>query len=118
LKARLADGIDYYLNVSGFGAALERAHWVITGEGSLDEQTLKGKGPFGVANAAKSKGLPVIGLAGRLPREKIPSLDSYFDVLLPINHEAASLAEALPNTAANLTATARAIGNLLAIAGA
>ena len=114
LKARLVDGIDYYLNISGFGAALERAQWVITGEGSLDEQTLKGKGPFGVANAAKSKGLPVIGLAGRLPREKIPSLDSYFDVLLPINHEAAPLADALPYTADNLTATARAIGNLLA----
>ena len=114
LKARLVDGIDYYLNISGFGAALERAQWVITGEGSLDEQTLKGKGPFGVANAAKNKGLPVIGLAGRLPREKIPSLDSYFDVLLPINHEAAPLADALPYTAANLTATARAIGNLLA----
>ena len=118
LKARLVDGIDYYLNVSGFGAALERAQWVITGEGSLDEQTLKGKGPFGVANAAKSKGLPVIGLAGRLPREKIPSLDSYFDVLLPINHEAAPLADALPYTADNLTATARAIGNLLSISGA
>jgi glycerate 2-kinase len=115
LKARLVDGIDYYLNVSGFGTALERAHWVITGEGSLDEQTLKGKGPFGVANAAKNKGLPVIGLAGRLPREKIPSLDSYFDVLLPINHEAAPLADALPHTAANLTATARAVGNLLSI---
>ena len=118
LKARLVDGIDYYLNISGFGAALGRAQWVITGEGSLDEQTLKGKGPFGVANAAKNKGLPVIGLAGRLPREKIPSLDSYFDVLLPINHEAAPLADALPYTAANLTATARAIGNLLSISGA
>jgi len=114
LGARLAGGIDYFLDVTGFGTALDRAHWVITGEGSLDEQTLKGKGPFGVAKAAKSKGLPVIGLAGRLPREKNPSLENYFDVLLPINHEALPLAEALPYTAANLTATARAVGNLLA----
>jgi glycerate 2-kinase len=114
LKARLVDGIDFFLNVSGFDKALEHAHWVITGEGSLDEQTLKGKGPFGVANAAKKRGLPVIGLAGRLPREKSPALDSYFDVLLPINHEALPLQEALPYTAANLTATARAVGNLLA----
>lgn len=113
LKAVLVDGIDYFLNISGFGAALERANWVITGEGSLDEQTLKGKGPLGVANAAKSKGLPVIGLAGRLPRERIPSLENFFDVLLPINHEATPLADALPYTAANLTATARAVGNLL-----
>lgn len=117
LGARLADGIAYFLKMSGFEKALERADWVITGEGSLDEQTLKGKGPFGVASAAKDRGLPVIGLAGRLPREKSASLDNYFDVLLPINHEAAPLEDALPYTGANLTATARAVGNLLALAG-
>lgn len=117
LGAQLVDGIEYFLNLSGFEKALEHAHWVITGEGSLDEQTLKGKGPFGVASAAKERGLPVIGLAGRLPREKSASLDNYFDVLLPINHDAAPLGDALKHTGANLTATARAVGNLLAIAG-
>ena len=117
LGARLVDGIAYFLNLSGFEKALERADWVVTGEGSLDEQTLKGKGPFGVASAAKDRGLPVIGLAGRLPREKSASLDNYFDVLLPINHEAAPLGDALLYTGANLTATARAFGNLLALAG-
>ena len=115
LGATLVDGIEYFLNSAGFEAALARADWVITGEGSLDEQTLKGKGPFGVASAAKSKGLPVIGLAGRLPREQSPALESYFDVLLPINHEVVPLAEALLFTEANLTAAARAVGNLLAI---
>lgn len=115
LGARLVDGIEYFLNSAGFEAALTRADWVITGEGSLDEQTLKGKGPFGVAKAAKSKGLPVIGIAGRLPREQSASLDDYFDVLLPINHEASPLTEALLFTEANLVAIARAIGNLLAI---
>jgi glycerate 2-kinase len=114
LNATLAGGIDYFLTITDFEKALNTAHWVITGEGSIDEQTLKGKGPFGVANAAKRKGIPVIGLAGRLPRDKNPALDNYFDVLLPINHETSPLAEALPHTAANLTATARAIGNLLA----
>lgn len=117
LGAKLVDGIAYFLKVSGFEKALERAHWVITGEGSIDEQTLKGKGPFGVASAAKSKGLPVIALAGRLPRENSAPLECFFDVLLPINHEASPLADALPYTGANLTATARAVGNLLAIAG-
>lgn len=118
LGARLVDGIEYFLNISEFEKALARAHWVITGEGSLDEQTLKGKGPFGVASAAKDRGLPVIALAGRLPREKSAALENYFDVLLPINHEAAPLSDALPYTGANLTATARAVGNLLATAGA
>lgn len=114
LGARLVDGIDYFLKLSEFEKALEESDWVITGEGSLDEQTLKGKGPFGVAKAAKSKGVPVIALAGRLPREQSPSLEDYFDVLLPINHEASPLTDAMLYTGANLTATARAVGNLLA----
>jgi glycerate kinase len=38
---------------------------VITGEGSLDEQTLGGKAPAGVAARAREAGVPVIAVAGR-----------------------------------------------------
>ena len=44
------------LDVLGFAPALERATLVITGEGSLDEQTLHGKAPAGVAAAARAAG--------------------------------------------------------------
>jgi glycerate kinase len=115
LGARLVHGIDYFLDITGFDKALERAQLVITGEGSIDEQTLQGKGPFGVASRAKKKGIPVIGLAGRLPAEKHPGLDDYFNALLPINHTPLALPAALKFTADNLTATARAMGNLLAL---
>jgi glycerate 2-kinase len=114
--ATLVSGIDYFLEVTGFDAALERADWVITGEGSIDDQTLRGKGPFGVAKRAKEKGIPVIGLAGRLPFERNAALSRYFDVLLPIHHRAMPLPKALTHTADNLTATARAIGDLLSLA--
>ena len=113
LRAELVDGIDYFLQLTGFDKALDNTNLVITGEGSIDKQTLQGKGPFGVASRAKMRKLPVIGLAGLLPLEKDPQLDQYFDALLPINHQLLPLAEALTQTAANLTATARAIGNLL-----
>jgi glycerate kinase len=115
LGAKLVHGIDYFLDITGFDKALERAHLVITGEGSIDEQTLQGKGPFGVASRAKKKGIPVIGLAGQLPTVKHPALDDYFNVLLPINHTPLPLPAALTHTAANLTASSRAIGNLLAL---
>lgn len=114
LGARLVNGIDEFIKVTGFEEAVRRADWVITGEGSIDGQTLKGKGPYGVAVAAKRNGRQVIGLAGCLPQEADPGLSLYFDVLLPINHKVLPLADALAQTAANLTATARAIGNLLA----
>jgi glycerate kinase len=38
---------------------------VITGEGSLDTQTLAGKAPAGVARAAGRRGIPVVVVAGR-----------------------------------------------------
>ena len=38
---------------------------MITGEGSLDEQSLAGKAPIGVARAAGTAGVPVVAVAGR-----------------------------------------------------
>jgi glycerate kinase len=35
--------------ITGFEKELKKADMVITGEGSIDERTLQGKGPFGVA---------------------------------------------------------------------
>lgn len=66
LGARFRPGIEVMLDVLGFGPALERADLVITGEGSLDEQTLHGKAPAGVASAARAAGLEVIAVCGRL----------------------------------------------------
>jgi glycerate 2-kinase len=45
--------------------ALDRADLVITGEGSLDAQSLRGKVVAGVANAARDRGLPCFVFAGR-----------------------------------------------------
>ncbi|MEV6590751.1 glycerate kinase [Streptomyces acidicola] len=59
-------GIEVMLEVLGFAPALERATLVITGEGSLDEQTLHGKAPAGVAAAARAAGKEVIAVCGRL----------------------------------------------------
>lgn len=66
LGAEFRPGIDVMLDVLGFGPALERATFVITGEGSLDEQTLHGKAPAGVAAAARARGLTVVAVCGRL----------------------------------------------------
>ncbi|MER5969131.1 glycerate kinase [Streptomyces sp. NPDC002055] len=66
LGARFRPGIDIMLDVLGFAAALGRADLVITGEGSLDEQTLHGKAPAGVAAAARERGVGVVAVCGRL----------------------------------------------------
>lgn len=64
--ARFRAGIEVMLDVLGFAAALEPAELVITGEGSLDEQTLHGKAPAGVAAAARAAGKDVVAVCGRL----------------------------------------------------
>ncbi|MEU5545192.1 glycerate kinase [Streptomyces sioyaensis] len=66
LDAVFRPGIEVMLDVLGFAPALARATFVITGEGSLDAQTLHGKAPAGVAAAARAAGLEVAAVCGRL----------------------------------------------------
>ncbi|MBO9635815.1 MAG: glycerate kinase [Chitinophagaceae bacterium] len=115
LHAELKNGTDEFLEMTHFNKALERSDLVITGEGSLDEQTLHGKAPFGVAVRARALDIPVIGLAGRVPLMKEPVMEPYFDVILPIGNEPADLEQAFRNTKENLVRTANQLGNLLAL---
>ncbi|WP_434099843.1 glycerate kinase [Streptomyces viridosporus] len=66
LGAAFRPGIEVMLDVLGFAPALERADLVVTGEGSLDRQTLHGKAPAGVAAAARAAGKEVVAVCGRL----------------------------------------------------
>ncbi|GAB3121521.1 glycerate kinase [Streptomyces calidiresistens] len=66
LGAVFRPGVEVMMEVLGFHPALARADLVITGEGSLDEQTLHGKAPAGVAAAAGKAGKPVLAVCGRL----------------------------------------------------
>ncbi|WUD78719.1 glycerate kinase [Streptomyces sp. NBC_00510] len=66
LRASFRPGVQVLLDMLGFAAALERADLVITGEGSLDEQTLHGKAPAGVAAAARARDVDVVAVCGRL----------------------------------------------------
>ncbi|MBG0829423.1 glycerate kinase [Planomonospora sp. ID67723] len=65
LRAEIRPGIEYLLDLLGFHDLLGGARLVVTGEGSLDEQTLRGKAPAGVAAAAAKAGVPVVAVCGR-----------------------------------------------------
>ena len=67
LGARMRPGIELLLELASFGERLDGARLVITGEGSLDAQTLHGKTPVGVARAAAAHTppVPVVAVAGR-----------------------------------------------------
>lgn len=65
LGAARRPGIDVVLEFTELEQRLQGADLVITGEGSLDEQSLLGKTPMGVARAAARSGIPVIAVCGR-----------------------------------------------------
>ncbi|PQZ94622.1 glycerate kinase [Arthrobacter sp. MYb227] len=65
LGATRQRGIEVVLELTGLAAALEGADAVITGEGSLDRQSLEGKTPIGVAELAATHGVPVYAICGR-----------------------------------------------------
>lgn len=65
LAATRRPGIDVVLEFTELEQRLAGADLVITGEGSLDEQSLHGKTPMGVARAAAAAGVPVIAVCGR-----------------------------------------------------
>ncbi|WP_194924685.1 glycerate kinase [Catenulispora pinisilvae] len=64
LGARLEPGIDIVLDLADFATKAHGARLIITGEGSLDPQSLRGKAPAGVARAAARAGVPVVAVAG------------------------------------------------------
>lgn len=65
LGAAQQPGVETVLELTGFDALAAAADLVVTGEGSLDQQSLHGKTPVGVARAARRLGVPVVAVCGR-----------------------------------------------------
>lgn len=77
-NAKLVSGIDLLLDMLGFDELLEHASLVVTGEGRLDGQTLRGKAPFGVARRALQKGVPCLAIGGDVEMDARDELLRHF----------------------------------------
>ena len=66
LDVEIRPGTELILDLIDFGRKVVGADLVVTGEGSLDAQSLAGKAPIGVARAAASASVRVVAVAGRL----------------------------------------------------
>ena len=64
---------------------MARADLVLTGEGSLDEQTLEGKAPVGVAALARRLGRPAIAFGGRIQEAARVGLHNFFDEIVALS---------------------------------
>ncbi len=66
LGGRIVSGSDLLLDALRLDETLQGATLVVTGEGSLDAQSLRGKAPHAVAARAARAGVPAVALAGRV----------------------------------------------------
>lgn len=69
LNAKLESGIDIILKEINLEEDIKDADIVVTGEGRLDAQTIRGKAPIGVAKLAKKYSKKVIGLGGSMTKD-------------------------------------------------
>jgi glycerate kinase len=65
LGGRVTSGIGLVTALIGLEKELDQADLVITGEGSFDHQSLRGKVVAGIANGARDRGLPCVVVCGR-----------------------------------------------------
>lgn len=116
LEARLQPGIELVLAHSGFARALAGADLVITGEGQMDEQTIHGKGPIGVARMAREHNVPTVALVGGLAVHDARLHAAGMQAVLPLTPRPMPLDEALAQAPQLLERAALRLGRLLQIA--
>ena len=109
LGATLEPGIDLVLETVGFDRALAGARLVITSEGLLDEQSLRNKGPCGVARWAKRRDVPVIALAGGIADGVRPGDFPDFAGMFSICRRPMALEEAIQRAAELLESASESI---------
>ncbi|MDQ0428717.1 glycerate kinase [Planomicrobium stackebrandtii] len=90
-------GIDLVLETLDFEEQLFHADLVLTGEGKTDVQTLSGKAPFGIAEAAYRHGKPVILISGTVENSDKQQLAPYFTEIHAISDDGILPEESMAN---------------------
>lgn len=119
LGAKLAPGSEKIMEIVGLPALLQQGGTVlvVTGEGEINSQSLRGKVPVGVARLARAHGVPVLVLAGRIALEAEAAEREGITAMLSIVDGPLSLEEAMTRAAELLENTARRAAQLLRLGG-
>lgn len=119
LEATLKPGIEMVIERVNLAKAIEGAHLVVTGEGQIDQQTIYGKTPIGVARVAKRFNVPVIAIAGTRGKNAELVHAHGIDAVFSLISRPISLEEAMKREVAEemLEKLAEEIGNLIRVIG-
>ncbi|ADD43798.1 glycerate kinase [Stackebrandtia nassauensis] len=99
-----ASGADLIGRAVGLREALDSCDLVITGEGSFDHQSLRGKLVSGIAEAATERGLPCVVVAGRVTVGRREALTAGITRTMSLTEHFGSSEEAMAKPAEGLTA--------------
>ncbi|KOO47892.1 glycerate kinase [Viridibacillus arvi] len=98
----LKPGIEVVMKAIDFHGQILGASLIITGEGKSDFQTLSGKAPIGVANAAKELQIPVALISGYVDDDSHVSLSEHFSAIASVVNESITQQESIQNAAFHL----------------
>lgn len=115
LEARLMPGVEIVSNALQLPDAICNADLVVTGEGRIDGQTVRGKAPIGVARIAARFGVPVIAVSGAVSATAAAVYTHGIDAVFPTVQRACTIEEAFCEAAANVRSTSRNIAAALRI---
>lgn len=114
LGADLVPGVGAVLDVVGFADAVLGADLVVTGEGSLDAQSLRGKAPVGVLAAATAAGLPTVAVCGRTTLTAAEQAAAGFAAVHAVTDREPDPARAMAQAAAHVAALGEQVADRLA----
>jgi glycerate kinase len=109
-------GAEVVADLIGLDAALDGAHWAITGEGRTDAQTLLRKAPYVVAERARAAGVPVTLLSGAVDPRALPELGRVFAGCFALPAGPATLADCIADAGTLLADRAEQIARVWAAA--
>ena len=112
LGAQFRAGAEVVADQIGLDDALAGAHWLITGEGRTDVQTLHGKAPFVACQRAARAGVPATLLSGALDPAALPRLSEHFSGCFSPAPGPISLDAAIRNAGTLLTDAAEQLARL------
>ncbi len=110
-QASIQSGFETFASLIGLERLIRDVDLVITGEGSLDPQTLQGKGPGGLAQRAKALGKPVIAFAGSVKGET--QLEACFDAAFSIVSGPVTATESIRDARLLLLRAAERVGKVI-----
>ena len=115
MNAELRSGVQIVLEETKLEEYIRNADIVVTGEGSLDGQSVMGKAPIGVAALAKKHHKKVIAFAGCVTEDAKVCNQNGIDAFFPILRNVVTREEAMDtdNAHRNMTDTAEQVFRLI-----